>query len=152
MTNVHFGVLDNRFLSRSVGLLNPCPPLILGRQASVYQAITLLKENKVGCVVVTEEDDSICGIFTERDVVLRYCLEDLPPKDTAVESLMTKNPHVETMTTTMAFALQLMSHGGYRHLPIVDEDNTPVGIISVKDIVDYVVQELVHELERFKVD
>jgi CBS domain-containing protein len=55
---------------------------------------------------------------------------------------MTKDPVREHPDASLAFALSVMSHGGFRHVPIVDQDDMPIGIVSVKDVVDYFVQRM----------
>jgi CBS domain-containing protein len=142
-----FGVVDSRFLARSVGLLNPPPALTHDESDSIYDVITTLKNNRLGAVVVTDDEGTVSGIFTERDVVLKVSLEAIDIKNTPVSEVMTKEPKTEGMTISMAYALNLMSQGGYRHLPIVDDQGLPVSMISVKDIVDYMVREYTKELE-----
>lgn len=151
MTSVplSFGVLDNRFLSRSVGLLNPPPPATLEPTASLREAVELLQEHRIGSIVITDPSGKLLGIFTERDVVLKLCLSNYDLDRTPISELMTPNPHAEQMTTTIAYALNMMSVGGYRHIPIVDDENVPVGIVSVKDIVDYIAGQLTKDLTSF---
>jgi CBS domain-containing protein len=54
-----------------------------------------------------------------------------------VEEFMTPNPQTLTPDAKIAFAIQRMDQGGYRHLPIVDAQGTPIGVISVRDILAY---------------
>ncbi|HQH28014.1 MAG TPA: CBS domain-containing protein [Oligoflexia bacterium] len=135
----NFGAIDNRFLAGSVGLLNPREPLTLPETAVLGQGLSFLREHKVGAVVITDAHGKVVGIFTERDVILRVALQGLHI-ESALKSVMTIKPKTIRMTTTIAYALQLMSEQGFRHLPIVDDDNIPVGIISVKNIIDYLVR------------
>ena len=149
METPQFGVLDNRFLARSIGVLDPPAALIVPQEIKVSDAIALLQQHKIGCVVVTDVMGKMTGIFTERDIVMRVALKPIHPSKATIASVMTVNPQCATMTTTVAFALNMMSHGGYRHLPIVDDDGFPVGIISVKDIVDYLAQTMARDLAAF---
>jgi CBS domain-containing protein len=142
----NFGVVDNRFLARSVGLLNPPSPQIMMEDDSVRDALEKLKQHKIGSVVIVDAAGKISGIFSERDVVLKVSLSEVNIDDTPISKLMTKNPQTATMTTTLAFALNMMSQGGYRHIPVVDDANYPVGVISVKNIVDFIVHALTREL------
>ena len=144
----NFGVLDNLFLPRSLGSQNQKPPLTVHESTSIQEALALLREHKIGCLVLLNDEDKIAGIFTERDVVLKVSVCDMSLPETAVSTVMTLNPHTEKMTTSMAFALNMMSQGGYRHIPIVDDDGYPVGVVSVKDIVDYIVEQLNKDLAR----
>lgn len=134
------GMLDRRFLAKSLGLLNPAAPLEIERTASVREAIELLRKHRVGCVVVTDEQGRLVGIFSERDVLLKIVLTEIDIDNTQLSSVMTANPHTAKMTTTIAFALTMMSQGGFRHIPITDDREIPVGIVSVKDIVDFLAQ------------
>lgn len=146
MDTHQFGLVDNRFLARSLGTLNPHNPLLVRQEIKISEAIELLQQNKVGCIVVTDVLGKIQGIFTERDVLLKVALKPIHPSKAPVSSVMTRNPQTATMTTSIAFALNMMSHGGYRHLPIVDDDEYPVGMISVKDIVDYLSHAVTKDL------
>ncbi len=146
----NFGLLDNRFLAKSLGVMDPKHPISVPQETPIAEIIALLQKNKVGCIVLTDLQGHLSGIFTERDVLLKVCLKDLDLKSTPVSKVMTLDPHTSTMTTSIAFALSMMSQGGYRHIPIVDDDNFPIGIISVKDIVDYIAKSAINDLVGFR--
>lgn len=150
MQSSQFGVLDNRFLSRSLGLLDPPQPISVQLETPVRDVVALLQQNKIGCVLVTERNGSLAGIFTERDVLLKVSLKDAAIAGRPVSELMTTNPQTAEMTTTIAFALHMMSQGGYRHIPILDDEGQPVGLISVKDIVDYLANTVTKDLQAFE--
>jgi CBS domain-containing protein len=61
---------------------------------------------------------------------------------------MTAKPVTERPDVSLAFALNLMSNGGFRHVPIVDQDNMPIGILSVKDVIDHIVQKMVQAINE----
>lgn len=147
-----FGDLSGSFLCRSIGSLNPVAPICVKEDASIKSVIDVLKSNRIGSVVVVDSAGKLCGIFTERDCVLKVLDTSLDFNKTAISSVMTRDPVTEVPETTIAFALNLMSHGGFRHIPIVDADKTPVGIVSVKDVVDYLVQSLTEDLLGLEVE
>lgn len=149
MQNPQFGLLDHRFLARSIGMLDPHPPLLLPQETKLSDAIELLQRHKIGCVVLTDVMGKITGIFTERDLLIKVALKPIHPSKAPVSMVMTADPQTAHMTTTVAFALNMMSHGGYRHIPIVDDENYPIGIISVKDIVDFLAQAVTQDLTAF---
>ena len=129
-------------LCDSVASIGLREPLLLGLDASVKGAVDLLRSNKVGCVLITDDAGKILGIFTERDCVVRVTgvldhLDEVP-----ISQVMTLEPMAERPDATIAFALTLMSHGGFRHLPIVDQDGVAIGVISVKDVIDYLVSKI----------
>lgn len=146
----NFGVLDQGFLCQSVSMLAPRAPRTVLESASVADVIKILKEYKIGCIIVVNDQGNLTGIFSERDCVLKVFNSAIDLENTPIRDLMTKNPVTEGPTTTIAYALNLMSDGGFRHLPLVDTDGMPVGMISVKDIVDFLVRTFVDDLLNFE--
>jgi CBS domain-containing protein len=114
-------------------------PLVVSAGDSVAYCVDLLAEHKTGSVLVVDDDEHLVGIFTERDCVIKVLRGSPEVLKQPVRELMTKEPVSERPDTTIAFALNLMSHGGFRNLPIVDEAGHPVGVLSVKDVIDYLV-------------
>lgn len=148
-TLVNFGVIDRRFLAKSIGQLSPPEPVSVAEDVSIDVVLHLLELHRIGCVVVLDQAGKISGIFSERDVVLKVYPRKLNTSEVLIREVMTTNPHTEQMTTSVAYALNMMSEGGYRHIPIADTEGFPVGIISVKNIVDYIVSALNEDLETF---
>jgi CBS domain-containing protein len=140
------GLLDQSFLCQSVGILDPRSPICVGEGESIGGVIQTLKERRIGCVLVVGDSGLLTGIFSERDVVLKVFGNEIDLQATPVRDLMTPDPVAERADTPIAYALNLMSAGGFRHLPIVDVEGKPVGIISVKDIVDFMVNRLAEDL------
>jgi CBS domain-containing protein len=102
-----------------------------------------LKGKNVGCVQVVDEKGKLVGIFTERDVLYKVAglIEDL--EHIVVESLMTADPTALQPKTAIQHALHLMSVHGFRHIPLIDEENRPVGIVSFRDVVDFIERQFV---------
>ena len=148
-TNV--GVLDSRFLSRSVGALNPTPPLTLAEDGWALDAVKILQDHRIGCVVIVDRTGKLKGIFSERDAVLKLLRAGVGLAGTPITKVMTPNPKTIQMTTPIAHALNLMSAGGYRHMPIIDDEGIPVGIISIKDIVDHIAATVTSHLTSLAV-
>ena len=128
-------VLDQRMIREPIRLLNPRTPLALAPSATCRDAIRVMREHRIGCVLVVE-DEHLLGIFTERDILLKLEQADV---DRPVRELMTADPEVLPVDAPIVYALNKMSVGGFRHVPLVDEAQRPVGIVSVKDIIDYIV-------------
>jgi len=122
----------------SVGRLQSPPALCLGQTASVRDAVALMRQHRVGCVLVCQ-GERLLGIFTERDLLRRV----LAPSRSLSEPLLdhvTTDPVVVERTESINAAIRRMEEGGYRHLPIVDGLGRPVGVLSVKRIVQYLVE------------
>ena len=146
---MQIGIVDHRFLAKSIGSLNPPAPMVVKNTDSIFYGIKLLKENKIGCLTIVDAQGKVVGIFSERDVLLKISLSSLDIEATKISEVMTQNPQTATMTSSIAFILNMMSHGGYRNVPIVDDDNCPVGIVNVKHVVDYIANSLSKDLVSF---
>lgn len=81
----------------------------------------------------------LAGIFTERDFVNRVVAAGLDP-GLPVERVMTPQPQVVKRSASVHSAVEMMESHGFRHLPVVGEDGQPVGVLSVKDVVRYLVE------------
>lgn len=133
---------DSGPLARPLLGLSPRSPETVGRDGNVADAIALLKGRNVGCVLVTGHGGELAGIFTERDVLYRVVglLDD--PTRVPVESLMTPQPTALKSSDPISRALHLMAIHGFRHIPLVDEDGRPVGIVSLRDIMQFMEEHL----------
>jgi CBS domain-containing protein len=112
-------------------------PILVDPDTSVVAAVNAMNEHRVGCVLV-QRAGKLVGVFTERDVLTRVIFRDTSSTMT-IESVMTKDPETLENTQTIACALNKMSVGGYRHIPIV-ERGRPVGVVSIRDLVDFLVE------------
>ncbi len=137
--------LDAHSLQEPIQVLPFVPPLCVSRETSVAEAVRLMQEDRVGCVLV-QEAGRLVGIFTERDVLNKAVGSAHDPARTAVETVMTADPEALAVDAPICFALNLMSEGGFRHLPLVDEAHRAVGMLSVKHIVRYLVDLFPEEI------
>ena len=88
-----------------------------------------MHERRIGAVLVTDEQERLLGIFTGRDAV-RVLAEARNPAQVVLQDVMTRNPATLPPEKTAIEALRLMQDGGFRHVPVVREDGTLVGIVS----------------------
>jgi CBS domain-containing protein len=111
----------------------------------VRDAVALMKDNGVGAVVALEEG-VVVGILTERDILraLGEMVEGVLKQP--VSELMTRDPVSLREDDAIAYVAHNMQLGGYRHVPIVDDDGRPVSIVSIKDVVRYVLSYFPEEV------
>ncbi|RMG44687.1 MAG: CBS domain-containing protein [Candidatus Dadabacteria bacterium] len=147
----NFGVLDSNFLCQSVGTLALKEPSCFKSDVTVFEVMQSFKDNKTGCCLIVDMTGNLLGIFSERDYVLKIFGTEIDPRKTKIESVMTASPVTATPDQTLAYTLNLMSQGGFRHIPVVDQDNQPLSLLSVKDIVDYIVESFVNDLLNFNI-
>ncbi|HEX2475341.1 MAG TPA: CBS domain-containing protein [Lacipirellulaceae bacterium] len=122
--------------SEGVGSAYPDQPLAASANESVGQVLQLLRAQRTGAVLVCE-GEKLVGILTERDALkLMASRADLT---TPVREVMSREPATILSSATVADAIRVMAEGGYRHLPIVDAQGKPTGVVTVYGIVHYLV-------------
>ena len=131
--------LDETALHEPINILPYVPPLNVTPQTSVAEAIRLMQEQRVGCVLV-QEANRLVGIFTERDLLNKVLGSAQDLTQVRVEAVMTADPEALPIDAPLAFALNRMGEGGFRRLPLVDEAHRPVGMLSVKHIISYLAE------------
>ena len=113
--------------------------LTVDPSAPVTEVAKRMVAKDVGAVLVFEEG-AICGILTERDV-LRAVADGIDDA-TLVRDRMTANPETLDADDTMEHAAVLMIHGGFRHLPVVEQGQV-VGVLSIRDLMRVVLEDSV---------
>jgi len=101
---------------------------------SIKQCISYLFQMHIGSVIITDEEEKIAGIFTERDS-LRAIAQDIP-LETPVNQVMTVNVVTVQIGATFAEARELMRLYRVRHIPVVDKEGKIAGLISLRHIID----------------
>ena len=146
LSNIHSAralglqLIPPTLLSDSIGSIGLKTPIVVGPKTNLKECVAILQKHRMGSLLITDDDGKLIGIFTERDCILKVMDKVESLSAAMVEDFMTKDPVRESPEASIAFALNLMSHGGFRHVPIVDQDDIPIGIISVKDVVDHIVK------------
>lgn len=121
--------------------------VLLPRQATAVSPTTPIGDvlekmagGSIGCVVVLD-GESVVGIFSERDVLMRLNVEAPQFENRPISEFMTPQPETLEADDKIAFALHKMDLGGFRHVPILN-DGKLAGIISVRDILRYLTQRI----------
>jgi 2-oxoglutarate ferredoxin oxidoreductase subunit beta len=117
--------------------LNPKAPISVEPLASVANAIRWMRSHNIGCVLVTGKNGQLEGILTERDVLTRVACQVEDLSKAAVVDFMTPDPYALKAEAPITHAMHLMSANGFRHLPLVDDEFRPEGIISFRDVARY---------------
>lgn len=112
-------------------------PITVSTDTSIGDCLQIMKDEKIGCLLVLEQD-KLVGIFTERDIIRRIVGKNLSHADIDVVDYMTPDPDTLTSDAPLAFALNYMVLGGYRHVPIMDDAGRPMACLSIKDIVKHI--------------
>ena len=113
---------------------------------TVLAAARLMKQRKVGAVLVIESD-RLVGIFTERDALFRVVADGRDAEQTQLSEVMTRSPQTLHPDRSFAEALHIMHQCGFRHVPVV-EDGRAIGMISARDALGPELEDFVFEMLR----
>lgn len=127
--------MEQSIAAHAVSILCPRQPVCVTSETPVRDVIARMAAEKVGCLLV-EDSAQLVGVFSERDV-LNKISGDLSQLDRPVADFMTPSPMTISQRDSIAYALQAMDLGGYRHLPVVNSSGIAVGIISTRDILRF---------------
>ncbi len=140
--------MDARILQNPIHHLKPAEAGCVDAELPVVDLIFKMQEvtpqhtRGMGAVLVTQ-DSELVGIITERDLIRRVVSPNKDINKTVVSQVMTNQPETLTKEDPIVFALNLMHLGHYRHVPLVDDENSPVGVITSKNIAQYISQFMV---------
>jgi CBS domain-containing protein len=121
-------------------------------EATVIEAIRLMAEKGIGALVVTDSDNHVVGIFSERDYTRKVALLERTSKDTTVSEIMTTHVFTVTKMTKVSDCLDIMTQNHLRHLPVIDEHKKLTAMVSIGDLVKAVMDEqrrLIEQLESY---
>jgi len=125
-------------------LINGRPLAAVQATENVHEACKVMCRLDVRAIAVLDGDDLV-GVLSERDVISKCVCADRGTAETAVADAMTGTPRTIDATGDLAQALQIMSEGGFHHVPVIREGSV-IGVLSSDDIPE----EYRMMLERFK--
>lgn len=123
--------------TESVQQVTTSPAVCVESAASLREVMSALQRDASGSALVCHAG-KLVGIFTERDA-LRLMAADAD-WDAAIETVMTRQPVTVSAEDTVSAAIQRMSRGRYRRLPVVDSENRPLGLLKASAIMHYLVE------------
>lgn len=108
---------------------------------TVVKVAQQMNEHNLGSILVVE-NETLWGIFSERDILKRVVAVGKDPATTLVKQVATPNPIVVHENASVGDCARLIKGHGFRHLPVVDANKRPIGIISSRDFLQYSVNEI----------
>ncbi len=118
-------------------------------QTSLKEAVNILAQHKIGALVVCNDDQSIQGIISERDVVRLIAAEGELAFDYDLSQIMTRNVRVCHEQNTINEVMQIMTKHRFRHMP-VEKDKKLIGIISIGDVVKARIEQVEKEADNIR--
>lgn len=110
--------------------------LVASTADTVQKIVKIFQEKSKNCVLVYKKK-KLVGILSNRDILLRVAGKYKDLSKVKVEQVMTPNPEYVKGSDPIAYAVNKMAIGGYRHVPVLAEDGTPLSIILIKDVLGY---------------
>lgn len=127
------------------------PMALVAPADTVFHALSIMASADVGALLVME-GERLVGIFSERDYARKIILQGKSSKETLVNEIMSDKVAYVTPDTSLDQCMALMTDKHFRHLPVLENDGTVVGMISIGDLVKETIssqQFLIAELERY---
>jgi CBS domain-containing protein len=120
-------------------------PLTSHADATVTEAVAEMSGRNYGCIIVTDKDDRIEGIVTERDLMNKLVGQGRDPKTTKLSEIMTRDPKIAREEDQILDWLRIMSNERFRRLPVVDEDGRIKAVFTQGDFVSYTWPDLLNQ-------
>jgi CBS domain-containing protein len=128
--------------NKPAGFISVTPGMLIS------DVVTVLGEKRIGAVVVVENGD-LTGILSERDIVRSLAKRGAATLDQTAADLMTPHPTTASAEISVAEAMQIMTNGRFRHLPIVDGGKL-TGLVSIGDVVAARISQQEHEVDSLR--
>ena len=112
---------------------------------TVRDLVQRLTERRIGALVVSQDGQRVLGMASERDVVNRLVSDGPTILDSPVSAIMTTTITCTPVTATTADLMELMTNSRIRHVPVVDDDENLIGLVSIGDVVKSRLGELKDE-------
>ena len=122
-------------------------PLMIEMGTNMKNTLEILQGKEQNCILIVE-NNILKGIITERDILLKVTGKGFDLDLVTVDEFMTETPEHLSPEDPLAYALNKMHVGGFRHVPIVNDSMEPVGLISISNIIstiaDYFSMEIIN--------
>ncbi len=119
--------------------------IIATRETSILELAQLMREHHVGSIIITEQQNACnipVGIITDRDLVIELLSKDIDTKSVSAGDVMSTDLTSVRESNHVYDTLKLMRGKGIRRMPVVNDENVLVGILTVDDLLDVVISEL----------
>ncbi|MEO8795549.1 MAG: CBS domain-containing protein [Daejeonella sp.] len=138
------GKVRNILLSKTSSTISVSP------DSTVFEALEVMVDKNIGALMVMEQEKFV-GIFTERDYARKVILKGKASKETRIREIMTEDPVTVNPDNTIEECMRIMTNKYIRHLPVLENEKL-IGIISIGDVVRYIIDEqkfIIENLEHY---
>jgi CBS domain-containing protein len=121
-------------------------PLTRPPEAMVSEAVAAMSDKNYGCVIITDSDEKVIGVVTERDIMNKLVANGMDARTTPLSAIMTENPRLAREQDDMLDWLRIMSNERFRRLPVVDGEGRIKAVFTQGDFVSYTWPELMGQM------
>ena len=123
-------------------------PVTFHADQMVSEALSVMCEKNIGSIIVVNEDHTVAGIVTERDMMIRVLGAKIDPETTPLAKIMSSDLSIATEDDDLVDWMHTMSNERFRHLPIVDAQNKLLNVLSQGDFVAYTYPDLYEKIKQ----
>ena len=139
-------VLSAATFKQLISELPVIKPKCVPESSTLGEVVKIMQDNHFGSVLVTNDTGQVSGIITERDILMKV-IGKMPDYELRpVTDAMTHGPICLYEEDMICFVLNNMHVGGYRHVPVIDKSGKPISIISIKDVVSFILDYFPNEI------
>jgi len=132
-------------------IVNEQDIISLDMSATVHDAVQAMSTHNIAAIAITGADNKLVGIISERDMTHRVLACGISPHSTRISEIMTKNLETLRPKDSALDAIELMLGRNIRHLPVVNEDDRVLAMVSMRDLLKAALRdldiEIIHELD-----
>lgn len=136
--------IEEALKEERLGNLPISRPAVVASGTSLKDTLEAMRRHGVGCALVCQ-GERLAGIFTERDVLNKLFGAPIDETD-PVDRYMTRDPAVLRVDDRLGDAIRLMTERGYRHVPLCDLQGRRAGMVTSRDVVQYVAEHFPAEV------
>ena len=119
-------------------------------ESTVYEAIELMSEREIGALPVIGSDGRLAGMLSERDYARKIILQGRSSRETKVYEIMSSAVISVDPNDTVEHCMHLMTQHRIRHLPVVVNEHQAIGIVSIGDMVNWIISAHEESIEHLR--
>jgi CBS domain-containing protein len=124
-----------------IGNLRLQEPLLFLPETQLKAVVAQMQSLKRGFALIVDSERNLAGIITERDLISHFSDSGLD-SEAAVKTLMTPAPITLSHKTPIAEAIESFGSQNFRHLPVLGQQGSVIGVLSIRKLVDYLAEHL----------
>ncbi|RLA61853.1 MAG: hypothetical protein DRQ88_10725 [Epsilonproteobacteria bacterium] len=140
--------ISAKIFREKIKTLNLKTVLTADEKTTLSEAVIMMQKNEGGSLVIVNKKNNVLGILTERDFLMKVLGKVKNWENEPVTTAMTPDPFCLHCNDIIAHVMHNMHIGGYRHIPVVDNDDKAILIVSIKDVVSFIFEQFPTEIDN----